>query len=165
MSIICLLRRLAIVFVILGAALGPASAVAPDEILDDPVLEERARALSANLRCMVCQNQSIDDSDAPLAKDLRVLVRERLVAGDTDTQVIDYLVSRYGEFVLLKPRFAFHTLILWATAPLALLAGAIAIFVLIRRKRPTAASAASAPPLTDEEQARLDKLLKDDSKD
>lgn len=165
MSIFCLLRRLAIVLVIFGSALGPASAVAPDEILDDPALEERARALSANLRCMVCQNQSIDDSDAPLAKDLRVLVRERLVAGDTDSQVIDYLVSRYGEFVLLKPRFAFHTLILWATAPLALLAGAIAIFVLIRRKRPTAAAAASAPPLSDEEQARLDKLLKGDDKE
>lgn len=165
MSIVCLLRRLAVVLVIFGSALSPAFAVAPDEILDDPALEARARALSANLRCMVCQNQSIDDSDAPLAKDLRVLVRERLVAGDTDTQVIDYLVSRYGEFVLLKPRFAFHTLILWAAAPLALLAGAIAFFVMVRRKRPTAAAAASAPPLSAEEQARLDKLLKGDDKD
>jgi cytochrome c-type biogenesis protein CcmH len=165
MSIVCLLRRLAIVLVIFGSALGSALAVAPDEILDDPALEARARALSANLRCMVCQNQSIDDSDAPLAKDLRVLVRERLVAGDTDTQVIDYLVSRYGEFVLLKPRFAVHTLILWAAAPLALLAGVIAIFVMVRRKRPTAAAAASATPLSPEEQARLDELLKGDDKD
>ncbi|MEP3277378.1 MAG: cytochrome c-type biogenesis protein, partial [Stappiaceae bacterium] len=88
---------------------GPALAVTPDEVLDDPVLEQRARDLSVNLRCMVCQNQSIDDSDAPLAKDLRVLVRERLVAGDTNEEVTDYLVSRYGEFVLLKPRFAWHT--------------------------------------------------------
>jgi cytochrome c-type biogenesis protein CcmH len=165
MSIVCLLRRLAIVLVIFGSALGSALAVAPDEILDDPALEARARALSANLRCMVCQNQSIDDSDAPLAKDLRVLVRERLVAGDTDTQVIDYLVSRYGEFVLLKPRFAVHTLILWAAAPLALLAGVIAIFVMVRRKRPTAAADASATPLSPEEQARLDELLKGDDKD
>ena len=91
----------------------PVLAVTPDEVLEDPALEARARALSAELRCMVCQNQSIDDSDAPLAKDLRVLVRERLVAGDSDGEVIDYLVSRYGEFVLLKPRFAWHTLILW----------------------------------------------------
>src|SRR5215475_9445743 len=89
-------------------------AVQPDEILPDPALEARARALSRDLRCMVCQNQSIDDSDAPLARDLRILVRERLTAGDSDTQVIDFLVARYGEFVLLKPRLAGHTLILWA---------------------------------------------------
>src|SRR3954465_14992811 len=90
-----------------------ALAVQPDEILTDPALEGRARALSQELRCMVCQNQSIDDSDAPLAKDLRVLVRERLTAGDTDNQVIDFLVARYGEFVLLKPRVSIHTLLLW----------------------------------------------------
>src|SRR3954470_10008409 len=91
----------------------PAFAVQPDEILKDPVLESRARTLSQELRCMVCQNQSIDDSDAPLAKDLRVLVRERLTAGDSDSQVISFLVARYGEFVLLKPRLSMHTLFLW----------------------------------------------------
>src|ERR1041384_1887939 len=91
----------------------PALAVQPDEILKDAALEPRARTLSQELRCMVCQNQSIDDSDAPLAKDLRVLVRERLTAGDSDRQVIDFLVTRYGEFVLLKPRFSMHTLLLW----------------------------------------------------
>src|SRR5262249_16930982 len=102
--------RALLVLVLLG---GPALAVQPDEILRDPVLEARARPLSQELRCMVCQNQSIDGSDAPLAKDLRVLVRERLTAGDSDSQVIDFLVARYGEFVLLKPRLSAHTLLLW----------------------------------------------------
>lgn len=140
----------------------PALAVTPDEILDDPALEARARALSTELRCMVCQNQSIDDSDAPLAKDLRILVRERLVAGDSDSEVIDYLVSRYGEFVLLKPRFAWHTLVLWAAGPLALLAGAIAIFLALRRRGdPSAAAAAQTPALSEEEKRRLQALLKD----
>ncbi|MEP3301949.1 MAG: cytochrome c-type biogenesis protein, partial [Roseibium sp.] len=114
------LKSFFVVFALAFIWLGSALAVAPDEVLDDPVLEARARALSANLRCMVCQNQSIDDSDAPLAKDLRVLVRERLVADDSDAQVMDYLVSRYGEFVLLKPRFAWHNLVLWAAGPVAL---------------------------------------------
>ncbi|MEP5779221.1 MAG: cytochrome c-type biogenesis protein, partial [Hyphomicrobiales bacterium] len=91
----------------------PALAVNPDEVLSDPALEARARALSVNLRCLVCQNQSIDDSDAELAKDLRVLVRERLVAGDSDVAVIDYIVARYGEYVLLKPRLGAHTIVLW----------------------------------------------------
>src|SRR2546429_2234338 len=94
------------------AILSPAIALGPDEILSDAALETRARALSRDLRCMVCQNQSIDDSDAPLARDLRILVRERLTAGDSDDQVIDFLVVRYGEFVLLKPRFAWHTAVL-----------------------------------------------------
>src|ERR1043166_9275689 len=99
--------RLALVGGALACA-APALAVQPDELLPDPALEARARSLSRELRCMVCQNQSIDDSDAPLAKDLRVLVRERLQAGDSDSQVIDFLVARYGEFVLLKPRFTAH---------------------------------------------------------
>jgi len=139
----------------------PALAVAPDEILDDPALEERARALSAELRCMVCQNQSIDDSDAPLAKDLRVLVRERLVAGDSDSQVIDYLVSRYGEFVLLKPRFAWHTLALWAAGPIALIAGMIAIVLALRgrSRRLAAAQGQPASKLSEEEERRLKALL------
>ena len=139
----------------------PAFAVAPDEVLDDPALEERARALSAELRCMVCQNQSIDDSDAPLAKDLRVLVRERLVAGDTDGQVIDYLVSRYGEFVLLKPRLAWHTLGLWAAGPIALVAGIIAIVLALRnrsRRSPQIVSAGAAK-LSESEEKRLRALL------
>jgi Uncharacterized protein involved in biosynthesis of c-type cytochromes len=133
----------------------PALAVNPDEILDDPVLEERARNLSANLRCMVCQNQSIDDSNAELARDLRVLVRERLQDGDTDEEVIDYVVSRYGEFVLLKPRFSVRTLLLW-TAPAVLLLGGALVLVLMARGRLRARTPA---PLTPEEQARLDELL------
>ena len=137
----------------------PAGAVAPDEVLDDPVLEERARALSLNLRCMVCQNQSIDDSDAPLAKDLRLLVRERLVAGDTDAEVIGFLVERYGEYVLLKPRFAWHTLLMWAAGPMALLAGLAGLIMVIRRKGATA-SAVGAPPLSEDEEARLKEILK-----
>jgi len=132
----------------------PALAVQPGEILKDPVLEARARTLSQELRCMVCQNQSIDDSDAPLAKDLRVLVRERLTAGDTDNQVIDFLVARYGEFVLLKPRFSPHTLLLWL-APFAVLL--IAAFGFLAARRRTAS--ASPDPLTPDEEARINALL------
>jgi len=132
-----------------------ALAVQPDEILKDPALEARARTLSQELRCMVCQNQSIDDSDAPLAKDLRVLVRERLTAGDTDRQVIDFLVARYGEFVLLKPRFSAHTLLLWL-APLAVLL--IAAFGFVAARRRTASSAAPEG-LTSDEEARINALL------
>src|SRR6516164_4208768 len=95
------------------AILSSAVALGPDEVLSDPALEARARSLSKELRCMVCQNQSIDDSDAPLARDLRILVRERLQAGESDQQVINFLVARYGEFVLLKPRFSWHTALLW----------------------------------------------------
>jgi len=120
---------------------GPALGVQPDEILDDPVLETRARAISANLRCLVCQNQSIDDSDATLAADLRVLVRERLTAGDSDREVIDYVVARYGEFVLLNPVFGWHTIALWAAAPVALLLGVVALLVLARRPKPPPAPA------------------------
>jgi cytochrome c-type biogenesis protein CcmH len=134
----------------------PAFAVNPDEVLSNPALEHRARNLSMQLRCMVCQNQSIDDSNAELARDLRVLVRERLTDGDTDEQVIDYVVSRYGEFVLLKPRLSAKTIILWATPVILLLIGAAAILVFIRTRpnqRPVAA-------LTADEQARIDELLK-----
>jgi cytochrome c-type biogenesis protein CcmH len=133
-----------------------ANAVQPSEVLEDPALETRARALSAHLRCLVCQNQSIDDSDAPLAKDLRLLVRERLVAGDSDTDVTNFLVARYGEFVLLKPPFAMHTLLLWLT-PLLLLAGAAAGI----GWRLAAARHATEPPtpLTADEQRRLAGLL------
>ncbi|HVQ11026.1 MAG TPA: cytochrome c-type biogenesis protein, partial [Methyloceanibacter sp.] len=100
------------------SAATPALAVQPDEILTDPALEARARAISAGLRCLVCQNQSIDDSDAPLARDLRILVRDRLKAGDSDKQIIDFVVARYGEFVLLKPRFEPHTMLLWLATPI-----------------------------------------------
>src|SRR5258707_3499635 len=116
-------------------ALSPAIAVGPDEVLSDAALETRARALSKELRCMVCQNQSIDDSDAPLAHDLRVLVRERLQAGESDQQVIDFLVARYGEFVLLRPRFSWHTALLWLAPAAMLLIGGCALLVLARRYR------------------------------
>ncbi|TIP28417.1 MAG: cytochrome c-type biogenesis protein CcmH [Mesorhizobium sp.] len=133
---------------------GAALAVKPDEVLADPALEARARTLSEELRCMVCQNQSIDESDAELARDLRVLVRQRLVAGDTDRQVIDYIVSRYGEFVLLKPRFSLRNALLWGTPILLLLAGGIFIVLTARSRRSTATNA-----LTAEEQAELDTIL------
>src|SRR6266576_918181 len=113
----------------------PALAVQPDEVLADPKLETRARNLSRELRCMVCQNQSIDDSEAPLARDLRILVRERLQAGDSDAQVLDFLVARYGEFVLLRPRFSWHTAVLWLGPAAMLLVGASALLVLARRDR------------------------------
>ena len=111
-----------------------AYAVQPDEIMADPGKEARARDLSRELRCMVCQNQSIDDSEAPLARDLRLLVRERIAAGDSDNQVIDFLVARYGEFVLLKPRFNPHTLLLWLLPPLALVGGGLALWTYNRRR-------------------------------
>jgi cytochrome c-type biogenesis protein CcmH len=132
----------------------PLLAVQPDEILPDPALETRARALSRELRCMVCQNQSIDDSDAPLARDLRILVRDRLKAGDSDGQVIDFLVDRYGEFVLLKPRFAWHTVALWSAPVLVLVIGILAL-VMARRRTASAAPAG----LTPDEQRRIDTLL------
>jgi cytochrome c-type biogenesis protein CcmH len=135
----------------------PAGAVQPNEILPDPALERRARDLSTGLRCLVCQNQSIDDSDAPLARDLRVLVRERLSAGDTDAQVRAFVVQRYGEFVLLKPPFALHTLWLWLT-PLAVMSLGVGGLVLAQRRRRTAPAGAA---LTADEQARLEALLRD----
>jgi cytochrome c-type biogenesis protein CcmH len=140
-------------------SLTPALAVQPDEILKDPALEARARVLSQELRCMVCQNQSIDDSDAPLAKDLRVLVRERLSAGDSDSQVINFLVARYGEFVLLKPRLSAHTLLLWLAPFVVLLAGAGGLIMFLRRRRGEEASVAASVPLTPDEQRRLSELV------
>jgi cytochrome c-type biogenesis protein CcmH len=131
-------------------------AVQPDEIMSDPAMETRARDLSRELRCMVCQNQSIDDSEAPLARDLRLLVRERIAAGDSDGQVIDFLVARYGEFVLLKPRLKPHTLLLWLLPPLALAGGGFALWTHGRRR--SRAAAAEDQSLTAEEQARLERL-------
>jgi cytochrome c-type biogenesis protein CcmH len=149
-----LLRAIAL-FVLL-APMPAVWAVQPDEILADRVLEVRARELSRELRCMVCQNQSIDDSDAPLARDLRILVRERLQAGDSDRQVLDFLVARYGEFVLLKPRFTWHTALLWLAPILILLAGLVAIGSALRRRR---AAPAAAAPLAGEEERRLKEIL------
>ncbi len=152
------LRRLTLhrLFLLLALLLTPihAFAVNPDEVLADPALEQRARALSAELRCMVCQNQSIDDSNAELARDLRVVVRERLVGGDTDEQVLDYVVSRYGEFVLLKPRLSIRTIGLWG-APAALAIIGLIVAVVYTRRR----AVQPVAKLSAEEEARLGKLL------
>ena len=136
----------------------PVKAVQPDEVLQDPALEARARHISEGLRCLVCQNQSIDDSEALLAKDLRLLVRERLTAGDTDQQIEDFVVARYGEFVLLKPRFTPHTLLLWFATPAVLLV-ALLIVVLAYRRRAAAASPPSG--LSEVEERKLKSLLDD----
>ncbi|MFD1987761.1 cytochrome c-type biogenesis protein [Mesorhizobium newzealandense] len=152
--------RLSLTSIVLLLALlfaGAAQAVKPDEMLADPALEARARALSEGLRCMVCQNQSIDESDADLARDLRILVRQRLVAGDTDQQVMDYVVSRYGEFVLLKPRFELRNALLWGTPVVLLFVGGIFIVMTARSRRTLATKALSA-----EEQASLDAILRRD---
>ena len=140
------------------AGASAAVAVQPEEVLSDAALEKRARELSVGLRCLVCQNQSIDDSDAPLAKDLRLLVRERLVAGDSNEQVIDYVVARYGDFVLLKPPMNLHTLLLWM-APLFALVAAFAIVMRGMRARPSITAAATSP-LTAQEKDALDRVLK-----
>ncbi|MDB5596788.1 MAG: ccmH [Hyphomicrobiales bacterium] len=144
-----------------SVALWPTLAVAvePDEILSDPVLETRARNLSSELRCLVCQNQSIDDSAAPLAKDLRVIVRERLKAGDDDAQVRDYLVQRYGDFILLKPPFKIETLLLWLTPALVLVGGGAALVLFARRRRQGPAPAS----LSDAEEGRLAEILSNET--
>jgi len=156
-----MLFRRCLMIVLLSLAMGvavhgPSHAVQPDEVLQDPALEARARNLSAGLRCLVCQNQSIDDSDAPLAKDLRVLVRERVKAGDSDAEIIDFVVARYGEFVLLKPRFSPHTWLLWLATPLLLLAALAAIALAYRRRQ-----AAQPKPLTENEKKRLRRLVQE----
>lgn len=139
----------------------PLWAVQPDEMLSDPVLEARARALSEELRCMVCQNESIDDSAAPLAHDLRVLVRQRMQAGDSDAQVLDFLVARYGEFVLLKPRLSWHTAALWGLPPAVLLIG-IVMLVVVARRRNDAPATAEPAKLTATEETRVAELLRDE---
>ena len=136
------------------------AAVQPDEMLSNPALESRARALSQQLRCMVCQNESIDESDAPLARDLRMLVRERLQAGDSDAHVLDFLVARYGEFVLLKPRLSWRTALLWALPPGLLMVGMTLLVVVARRRRGDAQ--APIPHLSAAEQARLNRILAED---
>ena len=152
---------LAVACVLAALALSAAHAVLPDEVMSDPAKELRARNLSRELRCMVCQNQSIDDSEAPLARDIRLLVRERIAAGDSDKQVIDFLVARYGEFVLLKPRFERQTLLLWLVPPLLLFGGGLALWRHTRRR--AGESDAASRPLTADEKARLARLMADDA--
>lgn len=147
--------RLVLAIAAILFSLGSVHAVQPNEVLKDPVLERRARDISAGLRCLVCQNQSIDDSDADLARDLRLLVRERLTVGDTDAQVRDFVVQRYGEFVLLRPTFRGRTLVLWLTPVLVLVLGSLGIYAMVRR-RPAAAS------LNAEETRAVEALLKRD---
>jgi cytochrome c-type biogenesis protein CcmH len=137
---------LALLFALLAA---PSFAVEPDEVMKNPALEARARALSAELRCMVCQNQSIDDSEAPLAHDIRVLIRQRIGQGESNAAVRAYLVSRYGDFILLKPPFEPATWLLWLSAPLTLCAGLAAVLLARRRAPP------QTPPLSGEEEAQL----------
>ncbi|PST26472.1 cytochrome c-type biogenesis protein CcmH [Mesorhizobium plurifarium] len=148
--------RLLLALLLFLASVVPSFAVNPDEVLADPALEARARAISAQLRCMVCQNQSIDDSNAELAKDLRLLVRERLKNGDTDEAVISYVVSRYGQFVLLNPRFEAKTLVLWGMPAILLVVGILTLVVAARRR----GARAPGVPLSDEEKERLDRLLR-----
>jgi cytochrome c-type biogenesis protein CcmH len=151
---------LALAIIAAMAASTSVLAVQPDEIMSDAVKEARARDLSRELRCMVCQNQSIDDSEAPLARDLRLLVRERIAAGDSDAQVIDFLVARYGEFVLLKPRLNSHTWLLWFLTPLALGAGGIALWAHGRRRARSGGEQDDAlSSLTPDEEARIDRLI------
>ncbi|MBI1261428.1 MAG: cytochrome c-type biogenesis protein CcmH [Rhizobiales bacterium] len=147
LTLLCLLVALAL----------PVRAVEPGEALKDPALEARAREISQELRCLVCQNQSIDDSHAPLARDLRLLVRDRLKAGDSDEQVLDYIVARYGEFVLMKPRFGPDTYLLWLGPGLALAIGIWILFAMYRRN----ATAPEVPSLSSAEIARLDAIVKD----
>src|SRR5512137_1935728 len=144
------LARIALLIALTAA--GAALAVQPDEVLKDSALELRARNLSSELRCMVCQNQSIDDSEAPLARDLRVLVRERLTKGDSDQQVLDFLVARYGEFVLLRPPFEWHTLLLWGLPPAALIAGMTSLIMMARRRK---TAPRDTEVLSQEEEQRL----------
>lgn len=151
--------RFLAVLTILLSVIAPmtAGAVQPDEVLANPVLEQRARSISGNLRCLVCQNQSIDDSDAELARDLRLLVRERLVSGDTDTEVYDFVVARYGEFVLLNPVFAGHTIMLWIATPILLGGGLIVLAIWAVRRRKTVTGKSG---LSSEEETALERLRK-----
>jgi cytochrome c-type biogenesis protein CcmH len=154
------LKRALLTLALVALLATPAQAVLPDEIMADPAKEARARDLSRELRCMVCQNQSIDDSEAPLARDLRLLVRERIAAGDTDAQVIDFLVARYGEFVLLKPRLNSHTWLLWFLTPLALSVGGIALWRQARRRARAGTERDEAlSNLTADEEARINQLI------
>lgn len=151
---------------VLGLAIlmtAPGMAVQPDEMLDDPALEARAREISQDIRCLVCQNQSIDDSNADLAKDLRIIVRERLVAGDSNQQVKDFLVARYGDYVLLTPPFDGETLLLWGGPFGLLVLGGVAVFFWYRGNRRETGMAEAGPGLSAEEKARLLTLMNDEA--
>lgn len=152
------MRRLAILLLALSLS-WPALAVQPDEVLDDPVLEERARDISSGLRCIVCRNESIDESNAELARDLRLLVRERLVAGDSDEEVVSFVVDRYGEYVLLRPPMRGSTIALWLAAPVLLVLGLGLAAVYIRRR--AAAPAPTEQALSEEEAARLKEIMRE----
>lgn len=156
------LRHLLLATLLACASLAtPSLAVQPDEILDDPVLEERARGISAGLRCLVCRNESIDESNADLARDLRLLVRERLLEGDSDDETVAYIVARYGEYVLLRPTFDGSTIVLWLAGPLLLLAGVGLSLTYVRGR--AKAQRSGEDGLSPEEQARLDAILSDDA--
>jgi cytochrome c-type biogenesis protein CcmH len=155
--------RALLVALLLALNLNPALAVEPDEILDDPVLEARAREISKDLRCLVCQNQSIDDSNAGLARDLRILVRERLTAGDSNEEALRYIVDRYGDFVLLRPPVSPRTYALWFGPALLFVIAGLGLFVFFRRRQGESAAAAP-PPLTEEERKRLKTLMDEDRK-
>ena len=152
-----MIRRAVVLAVLLSALSAPSAAVEPDEILPDPGLENRARAISKQLRCLVCQNQSIDDSDAPLARDLRIVVRERLTAGASDDEVVRFVAERYGDYVLLSPPFKATTYALWLGPAAIFLIGAAAAAVFLRRRR--AVIPEEAAPLSERDRARLDRLL------
>lgn len=158
------MKRIFVIMMLALLTLSPqAWAVNPDEMLKDPALEARARVIGKDLRCLVCQNQSIDDSNAELARDLRVLVRDRILAGDSNEQVIDYVVSRYGDFVLLNPPMKTKTLLLWYGPVIIFGLGVVAIFVFYRRRRHgTVDATAGAAPLSDAERAKIDKIMDGD---
>jgi cytochrome c-type biogenesis protein CcmH len=150
---------LILMMIVLAAPVGPAQAVLPDEVLDDPALEARARAISIELRCVVCQNQSIDDSDAEIARDLRLLVRERLVAGDSDEQVLDYIVARYGDFVLLRPPWQPNTYMLWLAPPLMAFVIATLAVMFFRNYQIRKAAGLGPDPLSPDDRAELHALV------
>ncbi|WP_417795220.1 cytochrome c-type biogenesis protein CcmH [Terasakiella pusilla] len=156
------MKKLMIVLAALVALSAPALAVEPDEVLDDPILEQRAREVSKDLRCVVCQNQSIDDSDSGIAKKMRVLVRDRISQGDSNQEVKDYLVSRYGDFVLLKPPVKAKTLILWFGPAVMVVIGLIGIIFYYRRRAKEKPENAGAKPLSPQEKAHLEALLKEE---
>jgi cytochrome c-type biogenesis protein CcmH len=155
------MKRILLAALLALSTVTPALAVQPDEVLKDPALESRARAISQELRCLVCQNQSIDDSNAPLARDLRILVRDRLKTGDSDDKVMEFVTDRYGDYVLLRPPFKATTLVLWIGPFAVLLLGAAGTFLFLRGRRGVAAGADTAP-LSADERRRLDALLRKD---
>lgn len=152
------MKRLILMAALAASLAGPAQAVNPDEVLADPALEARAREVSADLRCVVCRGENIDESNAAIARDLRLLVRERIIEGDSNTEVVDFIVERYGEYVLMKPNRSGANIVLWAAGPVLFLISLIAGGVYLRRR---SQANDTGPGLSDDEQARLNELLKD----